>query len=106
MRATELKSQFLANMSHELRTPLNAINGFSDLLLTEELGERNEARREFLDSMLRNGKHLLGLINSILDLSKIEAGRMTLSLSQNDLREAIMGAVTDTMSLRSAKQQE
>ncbi len=106
MRATELKSQFLANMSHELRTPLNAINGFSDLLLTEELGELNEAQREFLDSILRNGKHLLGLINSVLDLSKIEAGRMTLSLSQNDLREAILGAVTDTASLRTAKQQE
>jgi signal transduction histidine kinase len=106
MRATELKSQFLANMSHELRTPLNAINGFSDLLLTEELGALNESQREFLDSILRNGKHLLGLINSVLDLSKIEAGRMTLSLSQNDLREAILGAVTDTASLRTGKQQD
>lgn len=106
MRATELKSQFLANMSHELRTPLNAINGFSDLLLTEELGQLNESQREFLDSILRNGKHLLGLINSVLDLSKIEAGRMTLSLSANDLREAILGAVTDTASLRTGKQQE
>jgi signal transduction histidine kinase len=106
MRATALKSQFLANMSHELRTPLNAINGFSDLLLTEELGELNESQREFLDSILRNGKHLLGLINSVLDLSKVEAGRMTLSLSQNDLREAILGAITDTASLRTGKHQE
>ena len=106
MRATELKSQFLANMSHELRTPLNAINGFSDLLLTEELGELNDSQREFLDSILRNGKHLLGLINSVLDLSKIEAGRMTLSLAQNDLREAILGAVTDTAPLRTSKQQD
>ncbi len=105
-RATELKSQFLANMSHELRTPLNAINGFSDLLLTEELGPVNEAQREFLDSILRNGNHLLGLINSVLDLSKIEAGRMTLSLAPTDLREVILGAVTDTASLRTAKQQE
>ncbi len=106
MRATELKSQFLANMSHELRTPLNAINGFSDLLLTEELGPVNEAQREFLDSILRNGNHLLGLINSVLDLAKIEAGRMTLSLAATDLRETILGAVTDTTSLRTAKRQE
>ena len=105
-RATELKSQFLANMSHELRTPLNAINGFSDLLLTEELGQVNETQREFLDSILRNGQHLLGLINSVLDLSKIEAGRMTLILAPSDLRELILGAVTDTAPLRSSKQQE
>ena len=105
-RANELKSQFLANMSHELRTPLNAINGFSDLLLTEELGPLNDPQREFLDSILRNGNHLLGLINSVLDLSKIEAGRMTLSLAPTDLRQVILGAVTDTAPLRSAKQQE
>jgi signal transduction histidine kinase len=105
-RATELKSQFLANMSHELRTPLNAINGFSDLLLTEELGTLNQAQREFLDSILRNGKHLLGLINSVLDLSKIEADRMALTLSTCDLHELILGAVTDTAPLRTAKGQE
>ncbi len=105
MRATELKSQFLANMSHELRTPLNAINGFSDLVLTEELGPLNDAQRDFLDSILRNGKHLLGLINSVLDLAKIEAGRMTLTLAATDLRELILGAVTDTASLRTAKRQ-
>jgi signal transduction histidine kinase len=106
IRATELKSQFLANMSHELRTPLNAINGFSDLLLTEELGALNESQREFLDSILRNGNHLLGLINSVLDLAKIEAGRMTLTLQSTDLREMILGAVTDTASVRTAKQQQ
>lgn len=105
-RATELKSQFLANMSHELRTPLNAINGFSDLLLTEELGPLNDTQREFLDSILRNGNHLLGLINAVLDLSKIEAGRMTLSLSDTDLREVILGAVMDTAPLRTAKSHE
>jgi len=105
-RATELKSQFLANMSHELRTPLNAINGFSDLLLTEELGELNESQKEFLDSVLRNGQHLLGLINSVLDLSKIEAGRMTLALAPTDLHEAILGAIADTAPLRSSKRQE
>ncbi len=93
-------------MSHELRTPLNAINGFSDLLLTEELGALNESQREFLDSILRNGNHLLGLINSVLDLAKIEAGRMTLTLASTDLREMILGAVTDTAPLRTAKRQQ
>jgi signal transduction histidine kinase len=105
-RATRLKSEFLANMSHELRTPLNAIIGFSDLLLVGGGGEINEQQRDFLDSVLRNGRHLLQLINSVLDLSKIEAGRMTLSLGRTDLREAITGAVADTASLRSAKHQE
>ena len=105
-RATRLKSEFLANMSHELRTPLNAIIGFSDLILTEGVGDVNPQQREFLEAVLRNGRHLLELINGILDLSKIEAGRMSLSLAPTDLREAITGAVTDTASLRSAKRQE
>jgi signal transduction histidine kinase len=105
-RATQLKSEFLANMSHELRTPLNAINGFSDLLLTEQVGAVNEVQRDFLESVLRNGRHLLGLINSVLDLSKIEAGRMALSLAPTDMREAILGAVADTASLRAEKSQE
>jgi signal transduction histidine kinase len=106
VRATALKSEFLANMSHELRTPLNAINGFSDLLLTEAVGPLTPQQKEFLEAVLRNGRHLLGLINSVLDLSKIEAGRMTLDLAPTDLRDAVTGAVADTASLRTAKQQE
>src|SRR5215213_1288484 len=105
-RATQLKSEFLTNMSHELRTPLNAIIGFSDLLLEGGAGDINPVQREFTEAVLRNGKHLLSLINSVLDLSKVEAGRMSLSLAITDLREAITGAVTDTASLRTAKQQE
>jgi signal transduction histidine kinase len=105
-RATQLKSEFLANMSHELRTPLNAIIGFSDLILAGGSGEINRQQRDFLEAVLRNGRHLLGLINSVLDLSKIEAGRMLLTLAKTDLREAIVGAVADTASLRSGKRQE
>ena len=105
-RATRLKSEFLANMSHELRTPLNAIIGFSDLLLTEETGTLNVQQQDFLGSVLRNGRHLLSLINSVLDLSKIEAGHMQLELVPTDLREAVTGAVDDTASLRTAKSQE
>ena len=105
-RVTQLKSEFLANMSHELRTPLNAIIGFSDLTLEGSAGELNPQQREFTEAVLRNGKHLLTLINSALDLSKIEAGRMTLSLAVTDLREAIVDAVADTAILRTAKRQE
>ncbi len=105
-RATQLKSEFLANMSHELRTPLNAIIGFSDLMLSEGLGPLAEQQKEFLEAILRNGRHLLGLINSVLDLSKIEAGRMVLSLERCDVRDAVTAAVTDTASLRTAKHQE
>jgi signal transduction histidine kinase len=105
-RVTQLKTEFLANMSHELRTPLNAIIGFSDLILEGGTGAIEPQQREFTEAVLRNGKHLLTLINSALDLSKIEAGRMTLSLAVTDLREAIVDAVADTASLRTAKRQQ
>jgi signal transduction histidine kinase len=105
-RATLLKSEFLANMSHELRTPLNAIIGFSDLILEGGAGKVSAQQRDFIEAVVRNGKHLLSLINSVLDLSKIEAGRMGLSLAVTDIREAITGAVADTASLRAAKRQE
>jgi signal transduction histidine kinase len=104
-RATRLKNEFLANVSHELRTPLNAIIGFSELLLTGDLGEVRPGHKDFLESIHRNGKHLLRLINSVLDVSRIDADRMHLELSETDLIEAIRGAAADTESLRLGRQQ-
>jgi GAF domain-containing protein len=80
--ANRHKSEFLANMSHELRTPLNAVIGFSEVLTQGIFGEINPKQKEYLEDILSSGKHLLSLINDILDLSKIEAGRMELELSE------------------------
>lgn len=85
--ANKAKSSFLANMSHELRTPLNAIIGFSELMKDESVGVINEKQKEYLGYVWESGKHLLSLINDILDLSKVEAGKMELELSEFDLRE-------------------
>ncbi len=76
--ASKAKSQFLANMSHELRTPLNSIIGFSDLLNTQIYGELTENQLRYVNNINESGKHLLQLINGVLDLSKIEAGKMEL----------------------------
>jgi GAF domain-containing protein len=87
--ASQHKSEFLANMSHELRTPLNAIIGFSEVLHERMFGEINDKQAEYLADILESGRHLLSLINDILDLSKIEAGRMELEPSEFDLPNAI-----------------
>ena len=92
--ANRHKSEFLANMSHELRTPLNAIIGFSEVLGERMFGELNEKQAEYTDDILSSGRHLLSLINEILDLSKVEAGRMELEVATFDLPLAIDNART------------
>jgi len=92
--ASRHKSEFLANMSHELRTPLNAILGFSEVLWERMFGDLNEKQAEFVQDILGSGRHLLSLINDILDLSKVEAGRMDLHLTSFDLPLAIESAVS------------
>ena len=92
--ASQHKSEFLANMSHELRTPLNAIIGFSEVLMQRMFGELNAKQEEYLRDIYESGRHLLSLINDILDLSKIEAGRMELELTAFDLPTAIDSALT------------
>ena len=92
--ANKHKSEFLANMSHELRTPLNAIIGFSEVLSERMFGELNDKQAEYLKDIHSSGQHLLSLINDILDLSKIEAGRMELELATFHLPQAIENALT------------
>jgi two-component system, NtrC family, sensor kinase len=87
--ASRHKSEFLANMSHELRTPLNAVIGFSEVLLQRMFGELSDKQEEYLKDIYASGQHLLSLINDILDLSKIEAGRMELALADFDLPGAV-----------------
>jgi signal transduction histidine kinase/uncharacterized protein YdeI (YjbR/CyaY-like superfamily) len=92
--ANKHKSAFLASMSHELRTPLNAIIGFSEVLIAKLFGELNEKQEDYLQDIHTSGKHLLNLINDVLDLSKVEAGRMDLEPSQFDLPSALSDAMT------------
>jgi len=92
--ASRHKSEFLANMSHELRTPLNAIIGFSDVLLQRLAGELNSKQEEYLTDIRDSGRHQLSLINDILDLSKVEAGRMELEITEFSLSDVLATALT------------
>jgi two-component system cell cycle sensor histidine kinase PleC len=107
--ANKAKSEFLANMSHELRTPLNAINGFSEIMTAELFGPLGDRRyKEYVRDILGSGQHLLSVINDILDMSKIEAGKMTLRFEMLDLSDVAEDAVrlvrgrADTSGLRLA----
>jgi CheY-like chemotaxis protein/nitrogen-specific signal transduction histidine kinase len=95
MRATKLKSQFLASMSHELRTPLNAILGFSELLLDQSAGPLVEKQKRWIDFIQKGGRHLLQLINDILDLSKIEAGQVEINVESFLVEIAIPEVVSN-----------
>ncbi len=101
--ASKHKSQFLANMSHELRTPLNAILGYTELILDNIYGDTPEKMRGVLERIQRNGRHLLGLINDVLDLSKIEAGQLTLALSNYSLKEVVQGVYSAVEPLAAEK---
>jgi signal transduction histidine kinase len=101
--ASQHKSQFLANMSHELRTPLNAILGYTELMLDQIYGEMPEKVKGVLERVQSNGKHLLGLINDVLDLSKIEAGQLVLSLTDYSIKDVVQGVFSAVESLANNK---
>jgi GAF domain-containing protein len=101
--ASRHKSQFLANMSHELRTPLNSVLGFTEMLADGLYGELPDRAKGALAKVQSNGRHLLGLINDVLDLSKIEAGQLTLALDDYSVTQVINSVVTSTESLARAK---
>lgn len=88
-KANQMKSEFLANMSHELRTPLNGIIGFSEFLIDEKPGTLNTKQKEYMADVLNSGRHLLQLINDVLDLAKVESGKMELLLEKFSMRQAI-----------------
>jgi signal transduction histidine kinase/DNA-binding response OmpR family regulator len=92
--ATRMKSEFLATMSHELRTPLNAIIGFSEALKDGLVGELSETQKDYIGDIFSSGRHLLSLINDILDLSKVEAGMMTLELDDVDVKSLLSSSLS------------
>jgi signal transduction histidine kinase/HAMP domain-containing protein len=104
--ASKHKSDFLANMSHELRTPLNAILGYTELILDRIYGEVPENIQEVLERVEKNGRHLLGLINDVLDLSKIEAGQLVLALDDYSMKEVVHTVLTSVESLAAEKNLE
>src|SRR5207302_4706859 len=97
------KPQFLANMSHELRTPLNAILGYTELILDNIYGEVSAKIHDVLERIEKSGRHLLGLINDVLDLSKIEAGQVTLFLNAYSIKEVVQNVVTAMQPLAAEK---
>jgi signal transduction histidine kinase len=101
--ASKHKTQFLANMSHELRTPLNAVLGYTELILDNIYGEAPEKMRRVVERVQANGKHLLGLINDVLDLSKIEAGQLMLSLNDYSIKDMVQGVYVAVEALASSK---
>ena len=101
--ANKHKSQFLANMSHELRTPLNAILGYTELIQDNIYGEVPDKIQEVLERLEQNGRHLLGLINAVLDLSKIEAGQLILSLNEYSIGEVVQTVYTSVEALAAEK---
>lgn len=105
-KAAQVKSEFLANMSHELRTPLNSINGFSEVLYDETFGPLNDKQKQYVKNVLVSGNHLLLLINEILDMAKVEAGKMTLSISELPIQEIlyeITGLIKDAANKKNLK---
>src|SRR4029079_14010321 len=92
--SSRMKSEFLANMSHELRTPLNAIIGFSEVLKDGLIGDMTDQQRGFISDIFGSGKHLLSLITDILDLSKVEAGKMSLDLEPVDMSSLFVNSLS------------
>ncbi|MCS6872612.1 MAG: GAF domain-containing protein [Anaerolineae bacterium] len=103
MQANRLKSEFLARVSHELRTPMNSINGYSEMLLRQTYGALNEKQADRVERILRNGRNLLALIDDLLDLSRIDSGRMELHLEAVDVREEVNAVIYNLESQASAR---